>query len=134
MRCKLLKRFDLKLQQISSRYKLWRISKAIGIAPYKWQRDFALNKSDSMGTAGFLRQTGKSTAVMLRILLRSNMYVEQYMFADDPDWRFDDRRRIMWFYGEYRKLCEKCAQAGIIVPVIPKLHNSRSTVVQPYKK
>lgn len=116
---KLSGRIDLWLQLHFPRYKLWRVSKALGIKPHPWQRDFALRKTDSFGDAGMFRQTGKTMAVMLRILMRTNMFVEPYMFADDPDWLERDKVWVKWYIHKYRNLSFRCAAAGIPVPALP---------------
>lgn len=96
------------------RYKLHRICKAIGIKPHKWQKDFALDEFPRL-IFDYGRGTGKTTAVMLRLLMqhpRSKFCAETVLIAD-PDYRKD---RMRWYGDEYRKLKNKCLAAGI--PVI----------------
>lgn len=126
-RRKLPSKIDIWLQWHFKRYKLWRISKALGIKPYPWQKDFALGKTDSFGNAGIYRQSGKTTAVMLRILVRNDFFVEPYMFADDPDWLECDRHRACWFNREYWKLAQRCIERGIFIPMIRLRQNQPIT-------
>lgn len=112
------KRVDAFLCNNFPRYKLWRICNAIGITPHPWQRDFALGKSNNFGTHAYHRATGKTMAVMLRILMRTDIEIRTYMFEDDPDWIPYEHVRVRWYLGEYRKLANKCLQSGIAVPKI----------------
>jgi len=105
-----------KLHYIFPRFKFWRICRVLGIKPYKWQRDFAL------GVVAYLqyppgRATGKTTAVMLRLLMMQpyKFYYIQQTLANDPDFSTCDRRRVYWYDGEYKRLAHKCAKAHIPV-------------------
>lgn len=100
------------------RYRLRRICKAIGIKPYKWQRDFALYEIGYIPKeAKKQRESGKTTAMFLRILMITNNNVFAWARAGaileyDPDWRED---RLRWYSGEYRRLRDLCLAAGIPV-------------------
>lgn len=100
------------------KYRLHRICKAIGIRPYGWQRDYVLSKGGFLSPEiRRLRANGKTTAIMLRILMIPNNKEACRAEAGrilqfDPDWRPD---RIRWYSGEYRRLKNLCLKAGIPV-------------------
>lgn len=104
------------LHRIFPRFKFWRICKALGIKPYKWQRDYAL------GCVGYLqypagRATGKTMAVMLRLLMvyPGEPFDAQEILGTDPDYDTRYRARMLWYDGEYRRLANKCYRANIPV-------------------
>lgn len=105
------------LIKISRRYKLYLICKAIDIKPYTWQRKFALGKTNHLGSPPG-RATGKTMAVMLRLLLaepephQRRPQASRY-FALDPDWIPSDHRRCNWYYGEYLRLWRRCREAEV---------------------
>ena len=82
----LLKRLRFKLGLIRRRFRLWRICRAIGITPYKWQADFALGILDYPNYPKG-RATGKTMAVMLRLLMQEqrNIIRVGYILRCDPD-------------------------------------------------
>lgn len=90
---------------ILKRYRLWKICKVIGIKPFRWQRDFALGRTDILN-APEGRATGKTTAVMLRLLLTCESDVSQIIriLKADPDFILFDRVRTAWYHYEYMKL------------------------------
>lgn len=99
-------------------YKLSRICEAIGIKPYPWQRDFALGKTDILAYPPG-RVTGKTTAVMLRILLSDTRKpAPTWIFHADPDYTMAPMYRSLWYVYEYRKLGMKCLKAGLFVALI----------------
>lgn len=105
------------LRKISLRYRLHRICKAIGIKPYGWQRRFALGKTNVLDAPSG-RATGKTMAVMLRLLLAEPEHYQprvpaSMFFESDPDWRPSDRLRCNWYYGEYLRLWRICYDAEI---------------------
>lgn len=114
-KCKIIKRIDAVLCNYIPKYKLWRVSRAIGCKPYQWQRDYALGKTNHFG-GGLGRATGKTMAVMLRILMMDVPDVKFEMFRQDPDWILNERYRVQWYLYEYRRLSRKCAEANIRVP------------------
>lgn len=111
---KIFKLIDATLCNRYPKYKLCRICKAIGIKPYKWQKDFVFDEFPHL-IFDYGRGTGKTTAVMLRLLMqhpRAKFCAETVLIAD-PDFNKD---RMRWYGDEYRKLKNKCLAAGI--PVI----------------
>ena len=117
----MMKRLNTLLCRISPRYKFRQICKVIGIKPYPWQREFALD--------GYLgdcfitpfpsgRRTGKTMAVMLRLLMYypHEQFNLQCILVSDPDWRPLDRHRLGWYSREYIRLSHACFDRGI--PVI----------------
>lgn len=116
---RLIKRIDKWLCLHSKRYKLWRVSKALGIKPYEWQRAFVLGKTDSLGVTG--RCVGKTMAIMLRLLLLppdADDAFMRYILGIDPDYITSIARRTMWYKNEYRKLSTICDKAGIPVVML----------------
>ena len=101
---------------IYKRYRLRKICKAIGINPYRWQKDYALGKTDTLN-APEGRATGKTTAVMLRLLLTCEMDVGRIIniLKADPDFILFDRVRTRWYHCAFEKLVWTCAYAHIPV-------------------
>ena len=119
---RLIKRIDKWLCLHSKQYKLWRISKALGIKPYEWQRAFVLGKTDSFG-GNTGRACGKTMAIMLRLLLLppdADDAFMRYILCLDPDYVPSIARRTMWYRNEYRKLSTACDNAGIPVAMLAK--------------
>lgn len=117
----MIKRIDKWLCLHSKQYKLWRISKALGIKPYEWQRAFALGKTDSLGTTR--RGGGKTMATMLRLLLLppdADDAFMRFILGLDPDYVTSIARRTMWYRNEYRKYSNICDNAGIPVVMLAK--------------
>ena len=124
----LIKKFDRWLCLHSKKYKLWRISKALGIKPYEWQRAFALGKADCFG-GNTGRGCGKTFAIMLRLLLLppdADDAFMRYILGLDPDYIMSIARRTMWYRNEYRKYSTICDNAGI--PVVMLTKDGYSTV------
>lgn len=124
---KILKRIDKWLCLHSKQYKLWRVSKALEIKPYKWQRAFAIGKMNSFGATG--RGCGKTMAIMLRLLLLPPDADDDFMrfiLGLDPDFVTRIAQRTMWYRNEYRKLSTICDNAGI--PVVMLAKDGYSTV------
>ncbi len=117
-----IKRFDEWLCLHSKQYKLWRVSKALGITPYKWQRAFALGKTDDL--CGITRRGGgKTMAVMLRLLLLppdADNYFIRAILGVDPDYKTYEPRIMAWYRNEYKKLSTICDNAGIPVVMYQK--------------
>ena len=111
---RIFKMIDYYMLRHWPRYRLFRICNAIGITPYKWQKRYALNRAEYMPDG---RASGKTTAVMLRILMIPNNNIHAWARAGmyllyDPDWQED---RLRWYSGEYRRLRNMCLDAGIPV-------------------
>lgn len=116
---RLIKWIDKWLCLHSKKYKLWRIGKAIGIKPWKWQRAFALGLTDTLGGHG--RQCGKTMAIMLRLLMLppdAEDTFMRYILGLDPDYVTSIARRTMWYREEYKKLSICCDNAGIPVVML----------------
>lgn len=112
------KRIDRWLCKHSRKYKLHRICKALGITPYPWQRDFALGKTDILDYPPG-RATGKTMAVMLRILMTDpRKPAPWWIFNADPDYIPIKPYRMRWYVNEYRSLSMKCLKDGIFVSII----------------
>lgn len=102
--------FDLKWR-ILLRIRLREVCKKLGIKPYKWQRDYALNKSIYLKRG---RRSGKTTAIMLWALIRNvkppkKRFMTDYTFnrvvSKDPD--VEMGVRYDWWADEYTKLALK---------------------------
>lgn len=116
----LIKKIDRWFCLHSKKYKLWRISKALAIKPYEWQRAFILGKTDSFAANGG-RATGKTMAIMLRLLLLqpdADDAFMRYILGLDPDFVTSIARRTMWYRNEYRKLSTICDNSGIPVVML----------------
>jgi hypothetical protein len=112
------------LHRIFPRLKLWRICKVLGIRPYKWQRDFALGRGPLVYPKG--RATGKTTAVMLRLLMIYPFYGQFApldVLEDDPDFTTENRHRMIWYEMEYNRLARKCYKARIPVNTTMRLNH-----------
>lgn len=108
-------RLAMMVQDICRRWRFWRICHAVGIKPYPWQRDFELGL---IGCDAFPkgRATGKTMAVMLRILMlppNASQVAVRTILARDPDWDPRDPRRCRWYAYEYMRLRVMCAEQGI---------------------
>lgn len=117
-----MKRIDKWLCLHSKKYKLWRISKALGMKPYEWQLDFILGKTNSFGRNGG-RGCGKTMAVIFRLLLLkpdADDAFMRYTLGLDPDFVTSIARGSMWYKNEYQKLSTICDNAGIPVVMLPK--------------
>ena len=107
----IFKNIDRWLLRRWPRYRLWRICKATGIKPYKWQKEFALAPVVHL-LPNDGRGTGKTTAVMLRLLMqppRTKFLLETTLWAD-PDYL---PHRLKWYREEYRHLRALCDAKGI---------------------
>ena len=116
---RLTKRFDKWLCLHSKRYKLWRISKAIRFQPYKWQRDFALGKTDGFGENP--GQYGKTMAIVLRLLLvkpDDDALMHFTIYLDPMYAVIPVERRTELYLNEYRKYRNVCENAGIPVVMV----------------
>jgi hypothetical protein len=112
------------LHRIFPRFKLWRICKVLGIKPYKWQRDFALDRGPLVYPKG--RATGKTTAVMLRLLMFYPFYgpfAPLAVLEDDPDFTTENRLRLIWYEREYNRLARECYKARIPVNTTIRLNH-----------
>ena len=112
------------LREIFRRRKLWKICRVLKLSPYPWQRAFALGYGTS---ADFPegRCTGKTTAVMLRLLMMTKKEESEKWFVGkilsaDPDWWPRDRHRTDWYHSHYNRLCRLCYQNDIYVPYLCK--------------
>lgn len=127
---KMMKRLNTLLCKISPRYKFYRICRTIGIEPYGWQREFALDGYlDGCYNTEFPsgRQTGKTTAVMLRLLMAypDDSCEVRRILSCDPDWRPYDRFRVRWYDSQYYRLSHACFHQGIPVVLLHQIHTLR---------
>ena len=92
---------------LKKRFQLWRISRQLGLRLYPWQRDFALGRTYYLDYAP-VRGAGKTTAVMLRLLLmdRANNGDAACILACDPDWNPCATGASVWYEMEYNRLRE----------------------------
>jgi hypothetical protein len=99
------------------RYRLRKICKALDIVPYPWQRDFAMGKADNIPGIIVYRKIGKTTAIMLRLLMLRPGEVHDVLgtLRKDPDFSNDTLTRLRWYDDEYNRLAGKCCAAGIPV-------------------
>ena len=107
----MLRKIDRWMLRRFPKYRLRRICKAIGIKPYKWQKEFALAPVVHL-LPNDGRGTGKTTAVMLRLLMqppRTKFLLETTLCAD-PDYL---PHRLRWYRYEYKRLRSICASKGI---------------------
>ena len=112
------KAIDKWMLQRIPRYRLWRICKAIGIKPYLWQREYALAPVVHL-VPDCGRGTGKTTAVMLRLLMHPprSKYVLEVTLCADPDYM---PSRLRWYREEYNRLRAICVAKGITDADKPK--------------
>lgn len=107
------------LHHIFPRFKLWRICKALGINPHPWQKDFALGRTTRLPRkVSRFRATGKTTAVMLRLLMicPGQSFDILKILRADPDFDTSNRMRLGWYDGMYRRMAWRCYEAHI--PII----------------
>lgn len=93
--------------------RLKKICEALGITPYGWQEEFVLQ--DNLPRMVFGRCTGKTMAVVLRILVRGpgKGAFPSRSFALDPD-ACKNRYTLDATYCEYRRCYEICNRAGLM--------------------
>ena len=118
-----------RIYKIFPRFKFRRICKELQITPYKWQKDFALGVVDRLQYPEG-RATGKTMAVMLKLLMldpikayESLDYLE--ILRNDPDFKTNNRYRLMWYEGEYKHLSGLCYKKGIPVPMMLHIYMLR---------
>ena len=118
-----------RLYKLFPRFKFRGICKALGIKPYKWQKDFALGVVDRLQYPEG-RATGKTMAVMLKLLMlepikayESLDYLE--ILRNDPDFNTHIRCRLMWYEGVYKRLSNLCYKKGIPVPMMLHIYMLR---------
>ena len=116
----------LRLMARFPRYRLYRICKALGIRPYKWQWRYAITGDKKIIPLAVLekRKSGKTTAIMLRLLLVStanDMVTEARVHKtlyDDPDFWTADQKRRAYYYKFFIHCAIVCAGDGIeIIPI-----------------
>ena len=112
------------LREIFHRRKLRKICRALKIAPYPWQKSFALGYGTS---ADFPegRCTGKTTVVMLRLLMmtrkeEAEKWTVGKILSAAPDWWHGDHHRVDWYHSHYNRLWRVCYQNDINVPYLCK--------------
>lgn len=110
-------KFTMWLHWHFKRYRLRKICEALDIVPYPWQRDFALDKIDTIPGNMAYRASGKTMAVMLRLLMirpGESHYVLGTL-RKDPDFTNESLRCLAIYADEYRYMASRCIAAGIPV-------------------
>lgn len=98
------------------RYKLRCILRALKLKPVKWQKDYALGRSNILPPG---RATGKTVAVMLRALMQDPSIVTvRHIISADPDYVRGDFVRWSYYRREYDRCQRICSEAGIPVPEV----------------
>lgn len=99
------------------RYRLRKICEVMDIVPYPWQRDFALGKTHIIPAPMAYRASGKTTAVMLRLLMIRPCELHDILgtLRKDPDFTNHVLHRLTIYADEYNRLASKCKAAGIPV-------------------
>lgn len=103
------------VEPIYFRIRLKRISKALGITPYAWQKRFVLTSYGTLYVPGG-RCTGKTMAAVLRILVRNPSVTTPGITRSlllDPD-VFGNLHMLDATYCEYRRCFEICNKAGLM--------------------
>lgn len=110
-------KFTMYLHWHFKRYRLRKICEALDIVPYPWQRDFALDKIDIIPAPIAYRRTGKTMAVMLRLLMLRPGELHDILgtLRKDRDFTNQNLRRLSIYADEYNRLAGKCLSAGIPV-------------------
>ena len=110
----MLREIDRRLCLRFPRYKFWRICRALKIKPYGWQKKFALGPDPFMPLMPPVdgKATGKTTAVMLRLLMLDEPFNTRLILDADPDF---DMVRIHWYESEWKRFQYPCLRAGIPV-------------------
>lgn len=96
-------------QNLVNRIQLRRICKRLRIKPFAWQRRFILGMDDRLEFPPG-RGTGKTTAVLLRLLMlrRADYFEASRILHCDPDFSDGYSRRYDWYWQEYLRLAELC--------------------------
>lgn len=120
-------KFTMYLHWHFKRYRLRKICEALDIVPYPWQRDFALDKIDIIPAPMSYRRSGKTMAVMLRLLMVRPGELHNILgtLRKDPDFTNKQLRRLSIYSDEYMHLASKCVDAGIPVNYLQleRFHN-----------
>lgn len=111
-----MKRLKTFLCRRFPRYKLRCILRALKLNPWKWQKDYALGRSNTLPHG---RATGKTFAVMLKALMQDPS-VENlgHIVVADPDYDLDNRGRCFLYFKQYCHYQKICSEAGIPVPEV----------------
>lgn len=106
---KMMKKLKISHMNILRRLRLRRICKRLRIKPYPWQKAFALGTTDFLDAPPG-RQTGKTMAVMLRLLMmrKADYFEASRVLHCDLDFSDGYTRRYAWYSREYRRLAELC--------------------------
>lgn len=108
------------------RFLLWRLSRRLGIRLYPWQRDFALGVTNTLEYYS-CRQSGRTTAVMLRILLMDKPDFDEAacILACDPDWAPQNMKRVTWYAQTYGHMLSYCRVRTVIPIYELRFHKNR---------
>lgn len=119
----------LLLTRLFPRYRLRRICRALELRPFGWQRDFALAPVTEPILAWLTgRGTGKTTAVLLRLLMQPEQTTLREALAIlllDPDFTPDNGMRVLWMKRAYSEWWQTCQEAGIRVPGVDFIRLAR---------
>lgn len=105
------------LCRLSPRFHLRAICRAIDLTPYAWQRSFALGRINSL-PGKRQRRNGKTTAVMLRLLMLppgSRREAERILELDPDFWLGTFAPATAWYARQYRTLQIRCILARVPV-------------------
>ena len=92
-------------EKICAIFRLWRICRKLKIKPYSWQKDFALGVTNILEYYP-TRQSGRTTAIMLRLLLldKPDLGEAACILACDWDWNPKSDHLVGWYDYEYTKM------------------------------
>ena len=99
------------LHRIFPRFKFWRICKAMHIKPHPWQKAYALGQTERLPRKVIrFRATGKTTAVMLRLLMvyPGQPFDMMAILRVDHDFDTSSKLCLGWYEKEYRRLAWRC--------------------------
>lgn len=120
-------KFIMYLHWHFKRYRLRKICEALDIVPYPWQRDFALDKIDAIPYHSADRASGKTMAIMLRLLMLKPGELHDILgtLRKDPDFTNERITVLAVYTDEYNHLAQRCLAAGIPVRILAlhRLHN-----------
>lgn len=94
------------LKAVCLRWRLWRICRRLGIKPYSWQRDFVLGITDHLEYPPG-RRTGKTTAVLLKLMVVESSNDVIKTLRCDPDFSLLPKR-VDWYFKEHSYMARLC--------------------------
>lgn len=102
---------------LRKRFLLWRLSRRLGLRLYPWQREFALGVTNTLEYYP-CRQSGRTTAVVLRLLLMDKPDFDEAacILACDPDWAPQNMERVTWYAKTYGHMLS-CCRVRTVIPI-----------------